>query len=103
MQSRPTRSDSRLHDLLRAAPGLHLLTAAADLEYYGRDWSRRWLPAPLAVAQPANVGQVQAIMHWASAQRIAAIKRMHRTARTRCGSAGATWRHGRIRAQRRAG
>jgi len=79
MQSRPTRSDSRLHDLLRAAPGLHLLTAAADLEYYGRDWSRRWLPAPLAVAQPANVGQVQAIMHWASAQRIAVVPSGGRT------------------------
>jgi hypothetical protein len=39
-------SDDRLADLSRRLPELRLLTAPADLEHYGRDWTRRWTPAP---------------------------------------------------------
>ena len=53
-------SDPRLQTLLDAAPGLRLKTDPADLEHYGRDWTRRWTPAPLAIALPATVEDVQA-------------------------------------------
>src|SRR5690606_3965284 len=43
-------TDPRLVSLSQALPQLRLLTDAADLEHYGRDWTRRWTPAPLAIA-----------------------------------------------------
>src|SRR5690606_38021008 len=46
---RPTMPDAmtdpRLQRLIDASPGLRILTDAADLEHYGRDWTRRWTPA----------------------------------------------------------
>ncbi len=61
-------SDARLADLSRRLPDLRLLTAAGDLEHYGRDWTRRWTPAPLAIALPASADEVQAIVRWANEQ-----------------------------------
>jgi len=58
-------TDPRLVVLSQALPALRLLTDAADLEHYGRDWTRRWTPAPLAIALPASVEEVQAIVRWA--------------------------------------
>lgn len=58
-------TDPRLDALMQALPQLRLLTDAADLEHYGRDWTRRWAPAPLAIALPTSVEQVQAIVRWA--------------------------------------
>jgi len=72
-------SDSRLASLLNASPDLHLLTDPVDLEHYGRDWTRRWTPAPLAVALPANVAQVQAVLRWASALQVAVVPSGGRT------------------------
>ena len=60
-------NDPRFDDLLLAAPGLRLETAPAELEHYGRDWTRRWTPAPMAIAFPASVGEVQALVRWATA------------------------------------
>jgi len=71
--------DSRLTPLLSAAPGLRLLTVAADLEHYGRDWTRRWTPAPLAIALPASVDEVQAILRFASHHHIAVVPSGGRT------------------------
>jgi len=71
--------DSRLHDLLSAAPDLRLLTDAADLEHYGRDWTRRWAPAPLAVALPGTVEQVQVVLRWASQHQVAVVPSGGRT------------------------
>jgi len=71
--------DPRLDTLLSAAPGLRLTTDAADLEHYGRDWTRRWTPAPLAIALPASVEEVQAILRWASAHNIAVVPSGGRT------------------------
>lgn len=48
-----------LAELAARLPGLRLLTAPADLEHYGRDWTRRWTPAPLAIALPATVEEAQ--------------------------------------------
>jgi FAD/FMN-containing dehydrogenase len=61
-------TDSRIASLQQACPGLKLKTDPADLEHYGRDWTRRWTPAPLAIALPATVEEVQAVMRWSAAR-----------------------------------
>ena len=68
-----------LDDLARRLPGLRLLTAQADLEHYGRDWTRRWTPAPLAIALPAAVQEVQDIVRWANVHRVAIVPSGGRT------------------------
>src|SRR5690606_32474302 len=75
----PTMSDPRLDTLRESAPGLRLATTPAELEYYGRDWTRRWTPAPLAVALPASVGEVQAVLRWASAEGVPVVPSGGRT------------------------
>lgn len=65
--------------LRRQLPALRLLDAAGDLEHYGRDWTRRWTPAPLAVALPASIDEVQAIVRWANAERVALVPSGGRT------------------------
>ncbi|MBT2768348.1 FAD-binding oxidoreductase [Stenotrophomonas sp. ISL-67] len=72
-------TDPRLDSLLQDCPGLRLTTEPAELEHYGRDWTRRWTPAPLAIALPASVEQVQAILRWASAQNVAVVPSGGRT------------------------
>ena len=72
-------SDARLADLSRRLPDLHLLTAAGDLEHYGRDWTRRWTPAPLAIALPRSLDEVQAIVRWANEQGMAIVPSGGRT------------------------
>jgi FAD/FMN-containing dehydrogenase len=65
--------------LRRQLPSLRLLDAAGDLEHYGRDWTRRWTPAPLAIALPASIDEVQAIVRWANAERVALVPSGGRT------------------------
>lgn len=72
-------TDPRLHLLLQDCPGLRLTTEPAELEHYGRDWTRRWTPAPLAIALPGNVDEVQGILRWASAQGVAVVPSGGRT------------------------
>ena len=72
-------TDPRLDSLLHDCPGLRLKTDPADLEHYGRDWTRRWVPAPLAIALPGTVDEVQAILRWASAQHVAVVPSGGRT------------------------
>ncbi|QRP64870.1 FAD-binding oxidoreductase [Rhodanobacter sp. FDAARGOS 1247] len=72
-------SDPRLADLSCRLPELRLLTAAGDLEHYGRDWTRRWTPAPLAIALPATVDEVQAIVRWANEHAVAVVPSGGRT------------------------
>ena len=72
-------TDSRLDRLLAHVPGLRLTTDAADLEHYGRDWTRRWTPAPLAIAFPDSVAQLQAVVQWANADRVAIVPSGGRT------------------------
>ncbi|MGY0561548.1 FAD-binding oxidoreductase [Luteimonas sp. A277] len=67
-------------DSLRlAVPGLPVKTEAADLEHYGRDWTRHWPPAPLAIALPDSVEQVQAVVRWANEQHVAIVPSGGRT------------------------
>lgn len=72
-------TDPRLDLLLQDCPGLRLTTEPAELEHYGRDWTRRWTPAPLAIALPGNVDEVQAILRWASALGVAVVPSGGRT------------------------
>jgi hypothetical protein len=55
-------TDPRLVEVITRLPELRLLTAALDLEHYCRNWTRRWVPSPLAIAQPSLVEKVQAIV-----------------------------------------
>jgi len=72
-------TDPRLATLAQSLPELRLLTDAADLEHYGRDWTRRWTPAPLAIALPASIGQVQAVVRWAREAGVAIVPSGGRT------------------------
>ena len=71
--------DSRIAELQQAVPGLLLRTDPADLVHYGRDWTRRWTPAPLAIALPDGTTQVQAIVRWARAAGVALVPSGGRT------------------------
>ena len=72
-------SDAHLAELTRCLPGLRLLTEPGELEYYGRDWTRRWTPSPLAIALPASIEEVQAIVRWANQQHVAIVPSGGRT------------------------
>jgi FAD/FMN-containing dehydrogenase len=85
-------TDPRLADLAHRAPALRLATAPADLEHYGRDWTRRWTPAPLAIAFPASIEDVQAIARWATERRVALVPSGGRTGL----SGGAVAAHGEL-------
>ncbi|MBB3228958.1 FAD/FMN-containing dehydrogenase [Luteibacter sp. Sphag1AF] len=85
-------NDPRLADLTRVLPDLKLATDPGDLEHYGRDWTRRWAPAPLAIAFPASIEDVQGIVRWAVRQGVAVVPSGGRTGL----SGGAVAAHGEI-------
>ncbi len=85
-------SDARVADLSRRLPDLRLLTAAGDLEHYGRDWTRRWTPDPLAIALPTSTEDVQAIVRWANDTNVAIVPSGGRTGL----SGGAVAAHGEL-------
>lgn len=72
-------TDSLLDSLRSAVPELRLKTDAGDLEHYGRDWTRRWTPNPLAIALPGSVEEVQAVMRWASEHMVKVVPSGGRT------------------------
>jgi len=85
-------SDPRLSELSRRLPDLRLLTAEGDLEHYGRDWTRRWTPTPLAIALPTNVDEVRSVVRWANEQQVALVPSGGRTGL----SGGAVAAHGEL-------
>jgi FAD/FMN-containing dehydrogenase len=85
-------TDARLAALAARLPNLRLLTDPADLEHYGRDWTRRWTPAPLAIALPSDVAEVQDIVRWANEQGVAVVPSGGRTGL----SGGAVAAHGEL-------
>ncbi|MBB4128941.1 FAD/FMN-containing dehydrogenase [Xanthomonas translucens] len=85
-------TDPRLDALTHSVPGLRLKTEPADLEHYGRDWTRRWTPAPLAIALPATVQEVQAVLRWANDHAVAVVPSGGRTGL----SGGAVAAHGEL-------
>lgn len=72
-------TDPRLESLHDALPGLLLKTDPADLDHYGRDWTRRWTPSPLAIAFPASNAEVQAVVRWARDAGVALVPSGGRT------------------------
>lgn len=56
-----------------------LLDSAADLQHYGRDWTRHFTPAPSAVALPESVEQVIELVKWAREQSTALVPSGGRT------------------------
>ena len=72
-------SDSSLSGLRQRLSALRLKTDAADLEFYGRDWTRRWTPAPLAIALPSDIAEVQEIVRWAVENRVGIVPSGGRT------------------------
>ncbi|RDJ00128.1 FAD-binding oxidoreductase [Dyella solisilvae] len=85
-------TDARLADLADRLPNLRLLTDPADLEHYGRDWTRRWTAKPLAIALPSEVAEVQAIVRWANEHDVAIVPSGGRTGL----SGGAVAAHGEL-------
>lgn len=51
----------------------------ADLEYYGRDWTRVREPRPLAIVFPGTIAQVEAIVRWANERNVALVPSGGRT------------------------
>ncbi|WP_100638560.1 FAD-binding oxidoreductase [Marinobacter salexigens] len=60
------------------APG-KILTDPADLENYGKDWTRIYAPDPIAVALPKTTEQVQALVRFANENRVALVPSGGRT------------------------
>jgi FAD/FMN-containing dehydrogenase len=85
-------NSTALAELSRRLPTLRLLREPAELEHYGRDWTRRWTPAPLAIALPASVEEVQAIVRWANEFAVALVPSGGRTGL----SGGAVAAHGEL-------
>ncbi len=79
MAAADPKPQSPLVELARLLPELLLKSEPADLEHYGRDWTRRWTPAPLAIALPASIEQVQAIVRWAAERGVALVPSGGRT------------------------
>lgn len=59
-------------------PGKVLLDADS-LNTYGKDWTKHFAPAPLAIAFPKTIEQVQAIVRWANAHQVALVPSGGRT------------------------
>lgn len=72
-------NDPRLSVLTRQLPELKVSSEPGDLEHHGRDWTRRWTPAPLAIAYPGSVEEVQGIVRWANAEGVALVPSGGRT------------------------
>lgn len=67
-------------DALRELVGdRRLLTDPDALQQYGRDWTRAWEPAPLAVVLPESVDEVQAIVRLANRLGVALVPSGGRT------------------------
>ena len=56
-----------------------VLTAPSSLEAYGKDWTKHFAPAPLAIVFPKTTEQVQAIVRWANERHVALVPSGGRT------------------------
>ncbi|MCU1721904.1 FAD-binding oxidoreductase [Pseudomonas sp. 5P_5.1_Bac1] len=56
-----------------------VLTDAASLDAYGKDWTKHFPPAPSAIVFPKNIEQVQAIVRWANTHKVALVPSGGRT------------------------
>ena len=60
-------TDNALIEALKSLvePG-KVLTDTDSLQAYGKDWTKHFAPAPLAIVFPKSIEQVQAIVRWAN-------------------------------------
>ncbi len=56
-----------------------VLTDADSLDAYGKDWTKQFAPAPLAIAFPKSIEEVQAIVLWANRNQVALVPSGGRT------------------------
>jgi FAD/FMN-containing dehydrogenase len=56
-----------------------VLTDADSLATFGKDWTKHFAPAPLAIVFPKTVEQVQAIVRWANSHKVALVPSGGRT------------------------
>ncbi len=73
MNAVPSPSASQIAALAGLLPNGGLLTEAADLARYSRDWSGDHYGRPLAVARPSSVEEVSALMRFCHAERIPVV------------------------------
>ncbi len=73
MNAVPPPSASQIAALAGLLPNGGLLTEAADLARYSRDWSGDHYGRPLAVARPSSVEEVSALMRFCHAERIPVV------------------------------
>jgi FAD/FMN-containing dehydrogenase len=73
-------TDPALIDELKTLvePG-KVLTDADSLNAYGKDWTKHFAPAPSAIVFPKSIEQVQAIVRWANAHKVALVPSGGRT------------------------
>ncbi|PTU73037.1 FAD-binding oxidoreductase [Pseudomonas mangrovi] len=73
-------SDVALIESLKSLvePG-KVLTDAASLDAYGKDWTKHFAPAPSAIVFPKSIEQVQAIVRWANQHKVALVPSGGRT------------------------
>lgn len=74
-----TLPDILIEQLRDALPEARILTAAADLATYGKDWTRQYEPAPLAIILPRDTEQVQSIVRFANQHHLALVPSGGRT------------------------
>ncbi|SFP67090.1 FAD/FMN-containing dehydrogenase [Geopseudomonas sagittaria] len=89
----PQMTQAALIDELKTLvePG-KVLTDADSLDAYGKDWTKQFAPAPLAIAFPKSIEEVQAIVRWANERQVALVPSGGRTGL----SAGAVAAHGEV-------
>jgi FAD/FMN-containing dehydrogenase len=56
-----------------------VLTDADSLAAFGKDWTKHFAPAPLAIVFPKTVEQVQAVVRWANQHKVALVPSGGRT------------------------
>ncbi|MGH8379783.1 FAD-binding oxidoreductase [Pseudomonas sp.] len=68
-----------LDELMTLVEPGKMLTDAVSLETYGKDWTKHFTPAPLAIVFPKSTEQVQAIVRWANLHKVALVPSGGRT------------------------
>ena len=73
-------TDNALIEALKSLvePG-KVLTDTDSLQAYGKDWTKHFAPAPLAIVFPKSIEQVQAIVRWANQHKVALVPSGGRT------------------------
>ena len=69
----------KLEQLAKQLPHIKLLSGENDKQFYGKDWTNFYAVAPLAIAFPKSIEDVQSIVKWAQAKKVALVPSGGRT------------------------